>query len=323
MHVCIVFNKTIPVIKYGGIQRIVWWLGKELNRQGHKVTYLVGEGSHSPFANVLIWDQARDINEQIPDNVDVVHLYNPPDNPLKKPYLIHMESNTQLEEHDLNTVFVSRKHAERHKATCFVYNGLDPEDYGTPSFKKRINHYHFLGKAAWRVKNIKGAIRIAQKSKKHLHVLGGNRLNLHMGFRLTLDPKIHFHGMIGGEVKNKLIDKSCGLIFPIVWHEPFGIAITESMYFGCPVFATPYGSLPEIVDKESGALSTSSDELAEVIKNESFDSTKIHERVMDCFSVAVMVKDFVQLYEKVMNGRALNSKKPVKPEPEERFLTFS
>ena len=322
MHVLIAFDKTIPVVKYGGIQRIVWWLGKELNRQGHKVTYLVGEGSSSPFADVLIWDQSKSLNDQIPDEVDVVHLYNPPEEPIKKPYLIHMESNTQLEHHDVNTVFVSKKHAALHGATCFVYNGLDPEDYGKPSFNKRQNHYHFLGKAAWRVKNVKGAIKIAQKSKKHLHVLGGNRLNLHMGFRLTLNPKIHFYGMIGGSAKNHLIDQSSGLIFPIIWHEPFGIAITESMYFGCPVFATPYGSLPEIVDANSGVLSESSTELAQAVKEFSYDTRTIHERVMDCFSATVMANDFVQLYERILNGESLNAEPPVRPKPEGRFLKF-
>ena len=33
------------------------------------------------------------------------------------------------------------------------------------------------------------------------------------------------------------------------WHEPFGIALIEALYFGCPVFGTPYGSLPEIVEE--------------------------------------------------------------------------
>ena len=318
-----VFDKPIPVVKYGGIQRVVWWLGKELVKQGHEVTYLVGEGSHCDFANVLTYDPTKDLDSQIPANVDIVHLYIPPKEPLKKPYLVHMESNTRHEFHDINTVFVSRKHAEIHGAECYVYNGLDPDDYGQPSFKKKERHLHFLGKAAWRVKNIKGAIKIAQKSKHHLHVLGGNRLNFHMGFRLTLDPKIHFYGMIGGEQKNKVIDKSSALVFPVIWHEPFGIAITESMYFGCPVFATPYGSLPEIVDKDTGFLSAKSDELANAIAEiPSYDRKKIHERAMDCFSIPVMVRDFLKLYEKRLNGEELNSKRPTYPGNDTKFLPF-
>lgn len=325
LQILIVFDKIIPVANYGGIQRIVWWLGKELVKQGHKVTYLVGEGSHSPFADVLFYDAEKSLSEQIPDHIDIVHSYIPIREELKKPYLVHMESNTQQPEYNVNTVFVSRNHAERHHAECFVYNGLDPEDYGKPDFSKKKNYLHFLGKAAWRVKNVKGAIDVAQKSKKHLHVLGGSRINFHMGFRLTLDPRIHFHGMIGGDRKNKILRESNGLLFPVIWHEPFGIAITESMYFGCPVFATPYGSLPEIVDGNSGFLSTTSTELVEKIKEpQSFNSQQIHERVMDLFSIKQMTASFILLYEKVLNGEQLNKKKPFfKKDSEQKFLPFT
>lgn len=323
MHVCIVFNKIIPVVKYGGIQRIVWWLGKELVRQGHKVTYLVGEGSTCDFADVTIYNPEIDLNSQIPENVDVVHSYVPIKNELSKPYLIHMESNTKDPEHDINTVFVSKKHAERHGAECFVYNGLDPDDYGKPDFSKKKKYLHFLGKAAWRVKNIKGTIKVAQKAKRHLHVLGGTRLNFHMGFRLTLDPRIHFHGMIGGEEKNQIINNSTALLFPVIWHEPFGIAITESMYFGCPVFATPYGSLPEIVDEKSGFLSNNGSQLVEAIKYaEDYDRQYIHDRVMDQFSIKQMTAKFLKLYEKLLNGETLNKRKPVFPANEPKFLEF-
>ena len=75
-----------------------------------------------------------------------------------------------------------QRHATRHGATCYVYNGLDAEDYASPTLTRKKNYLHFLGKAAWRVKNVRGAIRIAQRSKTPLRVLGGTRLNLHMGF---------------------------------------------------------------------------------------------------------------------------------------------
>lgn len=324
MHICIVFNKPVPVIKYGGITRIVWWLGKDLANQGHKVTFLVGEGSYSDFADVKFYNPEKSLNEQIPEDVDVVHSYLPIKEELKKPYLIHMESNISAPEQDINTVFVSRNHAQRHGSECFVYNGLDPDDYGKPDFSKKKKYLHFLAKAAWRVKNVKGAIKIAQMSSRHLHVLGGTRLNFHMGFRLTLDPKMHFHGMIGGEKKNKLLNESAGLLFPVIWHEPFGIAITESMYFGCPVFATPYGAIPEIVDEKSGFLSNNGTHLADAIKHaEDYDHKYIHERVMEHFSVKQMTEEFLKLYEKLLNGETLNKRKPVAPVNEPKFLEFT
>ncbi|UII30916.1 glycosyltransferase [Fulvivirga ulvae] len=324
MKILIVFDKTIPVAKYGGIQRIVWWLGKELVRQGHKVIFLVGEGSSCPFAEVKIYNPEKPLREQIPDEVDLVHSYIPVMEELNKPYLVHMESNTKKPEYDINTVFVSRNHAERHHATCYVHNGLDPEDYGRPTFKKK-NYLHFLGKAAWRVKNVKGAIEVAQKSGNKLHVIGGSRVNFHMGFRFTIDPNMRFHGMIGGEKKNKVMQESKGLLFPVIWHEPFGIAITESMYFGCPVFATPYGSIPEIVDKESGFLTANKEELINYLKDPAdFNYQGIHERVMEYFSITPMANSFLKLYEKIMNGETLNASKPYfEKDSEPKFLPFA
>ena len=53
MHILIVNNTTIPAFKYGGTERIIWWLGKDLVKRGHKVTYLVESGSSCDFAAVI------------------------------------------------------------------------------------------------------------------------------------------------------------------------------------------------------------------------------------------------------------------------------
>jgi len=324
MNILIVFNRVIPVTNYGGIQRAAWWLGKELVRKGHDVTYLVAQGSYCEFAKIIFYNPDISLNKQIPDNIDVVHLYQYPDEPLKKPYLLHMQSNTKEDKYDINTVFVSRNHAERHHADCFVYNGIDPEDYGKPDFLKKRENFHFLAKASWKVKNVKGAIELAKRTNNKLDVIGGYRINFKMGFRLTLEPSIRFHGMIGGNKKNAIIGKSKGMIFPVIWHEPFGIAIIESMYFGCPVFGTPYGSLPEIVDLNSGVLSNKKNELEYAINHSNdFSLNYIHERIMDHFSISIIAKEFLKLYEKVMNNEKLNKAHPYFDKTSEtKYLKF-
>ena len=35
--------------------------------------------------------------------------------------------------------------------------------------------------------------------------------------------------------KGEILNSSKGLVFPVLWHEPFGLAIIESLYYGCPV----------------------------------------------------------------------------------------
>ncbi|MCB6745861.1 glycosyltransferase, partial [Anaerostipes hadrus] len=86
--------------------------------------------------------------------------------------------------------------------------------------------------------NVRGAIRVARRAGRPLEVLGGYRLNLKMGFRLTLDPNARFHGMVDDAGKAAILGRAAGLLFPVRWHEPFGIAVIEAMYFGLPVFAT-------------------------------------------------------------------------------------
>ena len=325
MHVAIVHNALIPATKYGGIERVIIWLGKELVKQGHRVTYLIPKGSTCHFADVIFWDDSININTIIPKTVDVVHIHCGVSIVPEKPYIITMHGNTNEQWLlNKNTVFVSKNHANRFGSEVFVHNGLDPVDYGKPSLTTKKKYLHFLGDAAWRVKNIKGAIKIAQKSKMPLEVIGGVRFNFNQGLRFTFSPSIHFHGMIGGETKNKILDQSSGLIFPVRWHEPFGLAIIESLYFGCPVFATTYGSLPEIVNSQVGFLSNKSDDLIEAVKNyKQFNANDCHDYVLKNFTSHQMTNNYLLLYEKVLKGEALNSTNPTLQQVQNvKFLDF-
>lgn len=237
MNITIVLRDKIPSIKYGGTQRVMWYLGKELNKRGHKITFIAGKGSYCPFAKVIELDPTQDLNAQIPEDADIVHFNISLPEGITKPHLLTIHGNGIPGNADRNVVFVSRNHAQRFGSDSFVYNGLDWDEYGTAELGLTRKNYHFLGKAAWKVKNIKGAISVIQSIRHaQLDVLGGYRLNLKMGFRFTWNPRIHFHGMVDDAAKKVIIQQSKGLIFPVTWHEPFGLAITESLYFGAPVF---------------------------------------------------------------------------------------
>jgi glycosyltransferase involved in cell wall biosynthesis len=236
-----------------------------------------------------------------------------------------MHGNARFDkEYDLNTSFISRNHAARHGSEVFVYNGLGLEEYGTPRLDQDREYLHFLGKAAWKVKNLNGCISIARSTGMPLRVMGGQRVNLKMGMRITLDPRVRFEGMVGGEKKNRLINGSKALLFPVRWDEPMGLAVVESLYFGCPVFGTPYGALPELVTEEFGFLSNRKSELVEALSHlEEYDRKKCHEYVCDNFSSAHMARNFLPLYEKVLNGETLNSRPPKRVQRDvPRFLPW-
>ncbi len=322
MRILIVNNSAIPVQLYGGTERVIWGLGKELVKLGHQVSFLVKLGSHCDFASVIHIDESIPILNQITNSYDVVHFNFSPEGieSFPIPYIITIHGNSNdLNELNKNTVFVSKNHAFRYNSNSYVHNGLDWSEYKIPDLNKKRSYFHFLGNAAWRVKNVAGAIDIIKKTKsENLKVLGGVRFNFKMGIRFTFSNRIGFSGMVGGDEKCNLLNGSKGLIFPVKWHEPFGLAIIESLYYGCPVFGTPYGSLPELITEDFGHLSNSADELSEaVLSSDKYSKQRCHEYAMEQFNHKKMTLEYVKKYEEVIAGNTLNPNPPKLKEVQE------
>ena len=187
MHVLLVNTTPIPVYAYGGTERVIWDLGKSLVKLGHKVSYLVPQGSHCDFARVLPIDTSQPWEKQIPADIDITHFQFNPQTLPETPYLVTEHGNARKAKRwPLNTVFVSKNHASRYGSDQYVLNGLDWDNYGAVDLDNTRTRFHFLGKAEWSVKNVSGAIRVAKKAGVELDVLGGNRINFRRGVRWTL-----------------------------------------------------------------------------------------------------------------------------------------
>ena len=315
MKILIAHSGRIPATYYGGTERVVWSLGKALRELGHEPMFLLPPGSSCLFAPVLHLDPHRPLADQIPPDADLAHFHYPAPEmeqaPLPTVFTIHGNVNDGglLPR---NAIFVSRDHAMRHGAEAYVHNGLDWSVYPPPRLNGPRIWYHFLGKAAWRVKNVRGAIDLVRRLPgEKLCVLGGNRLNISMGFRFTLTRRASFFGKVDDATKGRLLDNSKGLIFPVRWHEPFGLAIIESLYYGCPVFGTPYGSLPELVGPDLGYLSASLSELSRAAAQAGQYSPRVcHEYACERFNARVMAAAYLKYYEKALAGLPLNPSPP-------------
>lgn len=328
MRIGIVHSGVIPARTYGGTERVIWGLGKALAEMGHDVTYFVKEGSSCPFTNVVFLDFPIEQPDRLCDGLDLIHFQFDPklEGELPIPHLVTIHGNSRdHRSYDINSVFVSEDHASRHGSSAYVHNGLDWEDYGSVNLNKSGYRAHFLAKAAWKVKNVKGAIDVITYAKGwRLDVLGGHRLNLNMGFRFTITPKVNFHGMVGGEKKQQLIRSSRALIFPVRWSEPFGLAIIESLYHGCAVFGTPYGSLPELVPRDVGLLSTDRQTLSDGLQDiDSFRPERCHAYARDVFDHRTMAASYVQYYEQILGGETINSNPPSLTDIPEKYLDWS
>ncbi len=95
------------------------------------------------------------------------------------------------------------------------------------------------------------------------------------------------------------------------WHEPFGLAVIESLYFGCPVFATPYGALPELVNENVGVLSDRAEELAEAVRSRQFSPQDCHHLATTRFTAKEMARRHIELYERIVDGETLHQTHPV------------
>lgn len=325
----VIVDKTavIPVKKYGGTERIIWDLGKELSRLRHQVFFLVAKGSTCDFATVLNYDPQKDMESQLPEATDIVHFNHVLNEVVNKPYLITMHGNPSREQKiDANTVFISENQAKRYSSTVFVYNGLDWGNYPKVDLTLPREGFHFLGKVAWKIKNVFGAAKIALKSGHKLHILGGGRWtfrNFKRGFQYLVNPKLTFHGMVDNNIKMEIMKRSKALVFPVLWHEPFGLAIIESLYAGCAVFGTQNGSLPELITPEVGFVGTSSEEIVKAIQEFEYNPKVCHEYALNRFNAKVMTASYLRLYEKVILGETLNSEIPKYVEKENLIPKFS
>ena len=316
MKITHVISAQFPVAAYGGTERAAYWLGKAQAELGHEVSYLCKPGSEFPFAKALpLPEQISDITPMLPPGTDFVQFYSTPSYRCDAPYLVCIQGNGQAGEQFLpNTVFVSANHANRHGWTEFVHNGIDLEDYPMDLGKKELGAL-FLAKASWSVKNLKGSIRIAKAAGVPLHIAGGRAACWHRG--------VISHGMVGGQTKLDLIQKTEALLFPVIWDEPFGIAIIEVLACGAPVIATPRGSLPEIVDSTCGALADSFDGLvAGLMNRKKFDPEACRARVENFFSHRKMAEKYLFYYEKIRRDGKLREGSPATPkdaDPEKKI----
>lgn len=323
MKIAITSNIVLPVEKYGGSERVIWDLCRELNALGNEVVLIAPHGTSCHFADVVEHDFTRNIMDSLPKDIDLLHFYSAIPKQLDLPYIsTHNGNSIYNEVLDVQTVFVSHNQAFRHGGDCVVYNGLTPCEINLTHERAS---FHFLGKAAWRRKNVKGSIRCARKAKSgKIDILGGTRINFNMGFRFTLDRNARFHGMVDNSKKYKVMESSKGLVFPVCWNEPFGLAIIESLFSGCPVFGTPYGSLPELVPSEVGFLSASSDDLAEAMKDsQQWKPQVCRDYAVENFNSKKMALSYVEIYERVLAGETLNKEPPSLKKPEPKLLPFN
>lgn len=299
MKIVQISHYRLPVLKYGGTQRVIYWNSKAIAELGHKVYLISREGTEMENVEVIFTPgRVKDYNPYIPDDADIAHIYYTPEIPIDIKHIITIEGNGKPGERFLpNTVGVSRDHAARHGFSTFVYNGLDPREYLYR--EKKDDYFLFLSKVSWRVKGVKIAIELAKRMGFKLIIAGG--------WRLSMRKNIKYCGEVGGVEKSRLLAGARALIFPIQWEEPFGLAAIEALVSGTPVITTNRGAMSEIVTPEVGFRCDTTEQMEEAVKNiHEINPADCRKRVMDGFTAKIMAKNYVKLYDRLLAGGKLN-----------------
>lgn len=328
----------MPPAAYGGTERIVDELCRELAARGHEVILfasadskavgrhvhtvseaLRSEGSEvDPTAAYLQTMHAVLANEA---GLDLIHahldFWNVPLSRAARTPLIgtfhgrldYALASALLEGAPAHRVAISQAHAAQSLGVPFddvVYNGLslDAMPFGSSPGDDLV----FVGRMI-PDKGILDAIEVARLSGRRLHIVA-KRPYLQAEreyYEAEVQPAIQRAdveemGELGQADRDRVLASSYALLMPSVWPEPFGLTAIEAMACGTPVIARPSGALPELVRVgRDGFLGNTAEELsAGLAKVGSLDRVTIRKEVIERFSARRMADRYEALYRRVL-----------------------
>ncbi len=320
----------IPPKKYGGTEWIIYHLCEGLTKMGHDVTLFASGDSKVPCRLVkahpksliedgISWtDQTYNILNlsntfKRADEFDIIHTHidlwetyfsqlvkTPSVHTIHNPLYSSKEKDSRLyilnQFKNNNYVAISNSHRSLSRVKLnfvkTIYNGIRMKDFKFNPNPK--DHFIWCARID-KYKGIENAIKIALKAKIKLVLAGRLDISQKDYFDKKIKPflgkQIKYIGEYSFEEKSEFFGNAQALLYPIEWHEPFGLNMTEAMACGTPVIAYPNGSVPEVVkDKKTGFIVKNIDESVKAIKKiNEIKRSDCREWVQDNFSTEVMV----------------------------------
>lgn len=189
-----------------------------------------------------------------------------------------------------------------------VYNGLDTNLFNYVE-KPKGDYLLWVGRIVAK-KGCLEAIETAKKLKIPLVIAAAIDLQDLPYYEEVIKPHIDgkfisYIGEINHESADALYGNALCTLFPITWHEPFGLVMVESMICGTPVVAYNMGSVSEIVvhgktgfvvDVDSGVngLEHAVRNIGEIKRGD----CRLH--VVNNFSKEKMVEGYIEAYRKIL-----------------------
>lgn len=321
-------EELVPPPGYGGIERVVALLDRELARRGHDVTLLASGGSTSGGQLVPVVPEplgrhldvatkeraARQAAAALRD-ADVVlnhwwRLLDHVTSPAPVLTTVHYPLDTEpwrgnfLQRRQWPYVSIS---ASQHRAApslhfvANVYNGIDV--VAMPFSASAGQYFAYLGRL-WPEKGVDIAIKVAQAAGVPLKVAA----KLDHVHREWFDAEVMPLLRLGGvELVGELTAAQCGsflagalaLLHPARWSEPFGLAMVEAMACGTPVLALRRGAAEEIIsDGETGFVVDTEEEMVGAVRRiDALSRRACRVRVEEHFDYRIMADGYEALAE--------------------------
>ncbi len=334
--------EAVPPKFYGGTERIVAYLTDALVAMGHEVTLFASGDSSTTATLASACPQALRLDPTIRDHIaplivmletvaqrasefDVIHLHCDylGYSALRRagvPFLATLHGRLDLAElkplygvfSDVPVVSISdaqRAPLPQARYIATVPHGL-PEQLLVPG-SGAGGYLAFLGRISPE-KAPDRAIRIAALAGMKLKIAAKvDRVDQEY-FKQEIEPllaqaNVEFVGEIAEHQKAEFLGNAVGLVFPIAWREPFGLAMIEAMACGTPVLATRNGSVPEVVDEGvTGFIVASETEAATVARQlHVLDRARIRKVFEERFTAQRMAEDYVSLYRCLIAGHEI------------------
>lgn len=335
--------ESIPPKKYGGTERVIYNLTEELVRRGHDVTLFASGDTKTSAKLVSVTPKSlRQLNikdlygtntwsmlniglaYEMQDYFDIIHDHHceisaAVANLSETPVVLTLhgainENNKPLFEFLDNIYYVSISRAQAKPAPKLnwignAYNGLAMEEY--PFSSTDEGYLLFVGRITAE-KGVHLAIDAAWKLQLPLIIAAKLDEVEHdqQYFRKFIKPRLaKYHklvkwiGEVDEEERNKLMSKALCMLHPVMWPEPFGLTLIESMACGAPVVAFNKGSIPEVVDSgKTGFVVENLSQMIKVVKNiKTIKRADCRKYALDTFSAKRMADSYEQIYKKVSN----------------------
>jgi glycosyltransferase involved in cell wall biosynthesis len=123
--------------------------------------------------------------------------------------------------------------------------------------------------------------------------------------------RVRWVGTVRGGERDDLVARAAASLFPVLWEEPGGTAVVESLALGTPVVGYRRGCLPELVDHgRTGLLVEPGDDgalAAAVVGAAELDPGECRREAARRFTPARMAARYLRLYERVLERSAADA----------------